>query len=116
MDTGTQRTYITKELAGRLKLPTKGSETLTVDTFSTTKPRELHITITELRLLTKDGSVLLLRVNVVPYVTGTLQRTCFDTENQSRLDFPFADSIPSTREIASIELLLGNDHYCDILW
>jgi len=27
---------------------------------------------------------------------------------------PLADSVPSTTETANIELLLGNDYYCDI--
>ena len=27
---------------------------------------------------------------------------------------PLADSVPSTKETANIELLLGNDYYCDI--
>ena len=75
LDTGSQRTYITNELAEKLQLPITGSETLTVYTFSASKPRELHTPITELRLLTKGGPSLHLRVNVVPTITGNLQRT-----------------------------------------
>ena len=40
LDTGSQRTNITEELAGKLQLVIKGSETLTVYTFSTSKPRQ----------------------------------------------------------------------------
>ena len=69
LDTGSQRTYITNELAEKLHLPITGSETLTVYTVSASKPRELHTPVTELWLLTKDGSSLHLRVNVV---TGNL--------------------------------------------
>lgn len=75
LDTGSHRTYITEELAKILQLKVNGSETLIVYTFSSTKPRKLQTHVTELRLLTKDGSSLHLRVNVVPKITGTLQRT-----------------------------------------
>ena len=116
LDTGSQRTYITNELAGKLQLPVTGSETLTVYTFSAIKLRELHTPVTELRLLTKDRSSLHLRVNVVPKITGNLQRAYFIPEKFTRLlkDIPLADSVPSTKETANIELLLGNDSYCDI--
>lgn len=116
LDTGSQRTYITNELAEKLRLPITGSETLTVYTFSASKPRELHTPVTGLRLLTKDGSSLHLRVNVIPKITGNLQRAYFNPEKFSHLlkDIPLADSVTSTEETANIELLLGNDYYCDI--
>ena len=116
LDTGSQRTYITNELAGKLQLPITRSEILTVYTFSASKPRELHTPVTELQLLTKDGSSLHLRVNVVPKTTGNLQRAYFNSEKFTHLlkDIPLADSIPSTKETSNIELLIGNDYYCDI--
>ena len=116
LDTCSQQTHITEQLVEKLQLPIKGSETLTVYTFSTSKPRQLQTPVTELRLLMKDGSSLHLRVNVVPKITGTLQRACFDTKKIEHLlkDIPLADSIPTSTESASIELLLGNDYYCDI--
>ena len=85
LDTGSQRSYITEQLADKLQLQIKGSETLTVYTFNTSKPRQLQTPVTELRLLTKDGSSLHLRVNVVPKITGTLQRACLDTKNIEHL-------------------------------
>ena len=50
LDTGSQRSYITEQLANKLQLPIKGSETLTVYTFNTSKPRQLQTPVTELRL------------------------------------------------------------------
>jgi len=91
-------------------LPITGSETLTVYTFSASKPRELHTPVTKLRLLTKEGSSLHLRVNVVPKITGNRQRAYFNPEKFTHLlkDIPLADSIPLTKEAANIELLLGH--------
>ena len=116
LDSGSQRTYITNGLAEKLHLPITGSETLAVYTFSASKPRELHTPVTELRLLRKDGSSLQLRVNVVPKITGNLRRAYFNPGKFSHLlkDIPLADSVPSTKETANIELLLGSDYYCDI--
>ena len=116
LDTGSQRTYITEDLAKKLQLVVKGSGTLSVFTFSNSKPQQLQTPVTELSLLTKDGSSLHLRVNVVPKITGTLQRAYFDTKKIEHLlkDVPLADSLPTASETASIELLLGNDYYCDI--
>ena len=116
LNTGSQRTYITNKLAEKLQLPITGSETLTVYTSSASKPRELHTPVTELWLLTKDGSSLHLRVNVVPKITSNLQRAYLNPEKFTHLlkDIPLADSVPSTKETANTELLLGNYYYCDI--
>ena len=53
----------------------------------------------------------------MPNITGTLQRAYFDTKKIEHLlkDIPLADSLPTTSETASIELL-GNDYYCDIFF
>lgn len=58
LDTGNHTTYITEELAKILQLKVNGSETLTVYTFNSTKPSKLQTHVTELRLLTKEGSYL----------------------------------------------------------
>jgi len=52
----------------------------------------------------------------VPKITGTIQRAYFDIKKIEHLlkDIPLADSLPTASETASIELLLGNDYYCDI--
>jgi len=77
-----------------------------VYTCNASSPRELHTPVTELHL----------RVNVVPKITGNLQRAYFNPEKFTHLlkDISLTDSIPSTKETANIELLLGNDYYCDI--
>ena len=43
MDTGSQRTYITKEIIKRLKLTIEGNVKLTVFTFGASKPKEITI-------------------------------------------------------------------------
>ena len=43
MDTGSQRTYITKEIIKRLKLTIEDNVKLTVFTFGASKPKEITI-------------------------------------------------------------------------
>ena len=43
MDTGSQRTYITKEIIKRLKLTIEDNVKLTVFTFGAGKPKEITI-------------------------------------------------------------------------
>ena len=52
----------------------------------------------------------------MPKITGTLQRAYFDTKKIEHLlkETPLADSLPTDSETANIELLFGNDYYCDI--
>ena len=52
----------------------------------------------------------------MPKITGTLQRAYFDTKKIEHLpkEIPLADSLPTDSQTANIELLLGNDYYCDI--
>ena len=116
LDTGNQRTYIANELAEKLQLLITRSETLTGYTLRVSKPRELHTPVTELKRLTKSWLPLQLRVNVIPKITGNLQRAYFNPEKFSHLlkDIPLPDSVPLTKENANIELLLGNDYYCEI--
>jgi len=57
-DTRSQRTYITEDLAKKLQLEVKGSETLSVFTISNSKLQQLQTSVTELSLLTKEGSSL----------------------------------------------------------
>lgn len=61
-----KKLHITEQLAENLQLPNNASETLTVNMFSASKPRQLQTPVTELMLLMKDGSSLQSRVNVVP--------------------------------------------------
>lgn len=72
---------------------------------SVTEPLSATVA-TEHTLLSSDEQVLM--------QTATVE--VFNPEKFSHLlkDIPLADSVPSTTETAKIELLLGNDYYCDI--
>ena len=108
---------MTENLAKKLQLEVKGPETLSVFTFSNkSKPQQLQTPVTELNLLTKYGSSSHLRVNVVPKITNTIRGYIyFDTKKIEQLlkEIPLAYLLPTDSETANIELLHGNDYYCD---
>ena len=63
---------------------------------------------------------MLIEVSVVPHITGKLSRIPLNTEDltflknegwESKLD----DSLPTDSENTSVKLLIGNDHYFDLL-
>ena len=78
LDCGSQRTYITKYLAEKLKLKEVGKSCLVVYTFGTNKPENIETPVVELGLRLNSGFTMHLKANVVPVITGKIQRvlTC----------------------------------------
>ena len=72
LDSGSQRTYVTEKLANNLKLKLSSSESATVATFGSDKPKQIKYKPTELQLNLRDGSMMLIEANVVPHITGKL--------------------------------------------
>ena len=68
----------------------------------------------------KDGSVLKITANVIPSITGSMQRRPFNTsclQNWKYLwkDKALADTLPTELETSTIDLLIGNDYYLDLI-
>ena len=117
-DSGSYRSYITENLAEQLKLELGDEQEISLVTFGKEKPITLKTPTTKINLPLKDGTQLLLTVNVVPKITGGIQRMPIDTkifENHLWKDLQLADSLPTQTEKTQIDLLLGNDYYLDII-
>ena len=58
-----------------------------------------------------------IKANVVPNITGTIERTPFRSETikQTLKQYELADTIPVKNESCSNDLLIGNDYYADIV-
>jgi len=72
------------------------------------------------KLKSKIGEEMLITVNIVPNITGVIQRKSVKIENKRRFDdftkqLELADKIPEKDESDSIDLLIGNDYYLDIV-
>ena len=74
LDSGSQHTYITKELAKELKLKLSEPKELSVITFGVSQPKNIQCHSSQLQLVLKDENTLTLNVNVVPSITGKITR------------------------------------------
>jgi len=120
LDSGSQRTYITQKLAKNLKLKLSKPESVTVVTFVSDKPKQITYRPTELRLTLKDGRSILIGASVVPQITGRISRVLINSDNVAFLksadwESKLADTLPNGSEHTSIELLIGNGYYFDLL-
>ena len=74
LDSGSNRTYITKELSEKLQLREIGRETVTTYTFGCNKPKNFLATLVELELQGNNGKPLMIHARVVPHITGPVGR------------------------------------------
>ena len=68
-------------------------------------------------MILKSGFTMKIKANVVPNITGTIERTPFRSETikQTLKQYELAGTIPVKEESSNIDLLVRNDHYVDIL-
>ena len=89
-------------------------------TFGSAKPKRTESRNTKLDIVLKDGSILAISANVVPQIAESIQRRpvnlkTLDNWNYLWNEFSLADDLPTERETSSVELLIGNDYYLDII-
>ena len=99
LDSGSQRSYIMEKLARELRLPLDKAEKLSIVTFGSDKLKKIECRPSELSLTLKDGSVMIVKVTVVPSITGKINRISLKTEDIEFLNKEFsadklADSLP----------------------
>ncbi|RKZ11684.1 hypothetical protein DRQ53_15715, partial [bacterium] len=65
----------------------------------------------------KDGSTKVIQANVIPEVTGLVERRPINTKNFQYLSehLELADSFPTATELTSIDLLIGMDQYYNFI-
>jgi len=117
LDSGSQRSYITEKLAKLILDPT---EKLSVITFGLDEPKKIDCKPSKLQLILRDGSVMSLKITVVPSITGKINQAPVKVEDVEFLNKQFsenklADSSPCHTESSIIEMLIGNVYYFDLL-
>ncbi len=75
---------------------------------------------TTLKVRLKDGNYMSMTANIVPSISGVIQRHPISLEHKEKLlaltqNLTLADTIPTETESNSLELLVGNDYYLDII-
>ena len=68
----------------KLKLTVDPVEKLSVVTFGSDKPKKIDYRPSKLKLLLKDGSVMLLKVAIVPNITGKVNRIPLKKEDLTK--------------------------------
>ena len=120
LDSGSQRTYITEGLAEQLQLRREKTEEIKLVTFGCETPKTVKTTQTKLNIQLNTGQPLEVSANIVPFISGSVQRTAlnlYSSENLVHLmkSLDMADSVPSYTESSTVELLIGSDFYLDII-
>ena len=115
LDSGSQRTFMTHQLARKLNLSSQSNETLLVSTFGGKKPHNLNTYVVHFTVVIKKNISMLLHANVVPEITGPVQRGPL---LHGDLDFlrliepgQLADSVPETGNTSTVDILVGSDYF-----
>ncbi|MCG8033321.1 MAG: DUF1759 domain-containing protein, partial [Candidatus Thiodiazotropha taylori] len=120
LDSGSQRTYITEKLAEQLQLNKESEEEIKIVTFGSEQPKTIKTKRTTLCLKLKNGQYFQINANVVPVISGSVQRKTMKVNSSENFEhlvssLDLADNIPNECESSSVELLVGNDYYLDIV-
>lgn len=119
-DSGSQRTYISQGLAQRLKLKCEQEEEIKLVTFGSEKAKIVKTWSTRLNIKLKNGKYFCVMANIVPVISGSVQRRKLDGATITHLkqfvsDIELADEIPVENESSCVDLLIGNDYYLDLI-
>ena len=108
--------YVTEKLANRLELKRFEKEIISVVTFRSTKPKQIESHVVSIELPLKDGTSFNLLASIIPEITGFIQRSPLQIGKTAFLwkDLPLADSIPTEKEVSTIELLIGSDYHLEL--
>ena len=121
LDSASQRTFMTDRLAKQLKLPLQQRESLLVSTFGDKKPQQLDTHVVKFTITSKENSPIVLHANVLPQITGPIQRGPLLEKDLEFLKIispgKLADTIPGTSKsiIETVDILVGSDYFWDIV-
>ena len=104
-------------LLTKLDLVITKTEKLSVCTFGSKTAKDLITGTSEILLLLKDGNPFKMKVDIVPRISGTISRVVVSAGKLKKVVnvFELADSIPYEEESSTIDILLGNDYYLDLV-
>ena len=115
-DEGSQRSFITEELASTLAVQSYCKEDITVSSFGAQCPLNRQVNVAVVNLVTMTGQSIPLTVLVVPRIATPLQNTVtFNVAHLPHLqNLPLAHPQSADKEF-DVSLLVGADHYWDML-
>ena len=104
----------------KTRLKVQNSNTLNVVTFGSPKPQNVINKRTKLGLKLKPGIFFEISATVVPVISAELNRQPVKYLQNKEITqllqtIVLADTLPLKHENASIEVLIGNDYYLDLI-
>ena len=116
-DTGSYRTYVTTKLAEKLHLTPKSTEQLSLTTFGRDEVQHIQANTADLAIHLLNGQRRVITATIVPTITGAVPRTSLPRNilNGTLRGLQLADDYSSCTGSADIDILLGNDHYHDLV-
>ncbi|XP_064635263.1 uncharacterized protein LOC135492635 [Lineus longissimus] len=115
-DEGATRTFITKHLADRIQLETARHETINLAVFGNESSQSQTFDVVNFAVITPKGQAIELSALIVPQISTPFQNLI--TRDLSRL--PYLRNLtlahpPSDEASFNISILIGADHYWDLV-
>ncbi|XP_046861889.1 uncharacterized protein LOC124455243 [Xenia sp. Carnegie-2017] len=117
-DTGSQRSYIRRSLQGRLRLNSIGKETLQLNTFGQSKSKRESCEVFKVSIANKSGGeVVEIKAIAFPTICAPLPTriNIDDYPHLHGLELADFDSSDNNGSCDSIDILIGADHYWDVV-
>ena len=81
LDCGSQRTYMSQQLIDKLQLESYNTDKISLNTFGSGRAKIITTLIVKLQEKLKNGSFTVILANVVPQITGSVQRQTLMSKN-----------------------------------
>ena len=116
-DSGSYRTYITEELAEKLKLRCSKPEHLQLATFGSSSVQHVSARSADIALHLANKEMRQLRVTVVPNITSNITTAPLDQNLKLSLprDIHIAETEYKASQTQGIDILIGNDYYLELV-
>ena len=115
-DTGSCRSYVSQSLQAQAKLQCLGQDSIALATFGSTSRNTTNYPRVEVNIKQNDSTLLLISANVIPKITAPIRRVSLNTcTHPSLRQLPLAEPLDSTSDRLEIDILIGLDHYYEII-
>ena len=113
LDTGSQRSYVTRRIQTALQAQKSHSELMIIKTFGSGRGEETLCDVVHLKLAMNNGEQLVLSMVVVPHICDPVRAQPIDTSKATYghlSGLTLADSSNAMDDL-DIDILVGSDHY-----
>ena len=110
-DSGSQRSYINRDLAAKLNLPIQSSEKMTVNTFGDNKSREMKTNLVEFNISSGSFSKVL-QARTAEVICAPLNNEPIPEKYLPEIfNLKLADPMVINQKQLSVDILVGSDFY-----